>query len=133
MNGSIMSPCSSAWPRSYGFRKPITAITVLQTHATAGFLGPDQNSLNTVQIFRELTVSSLGTTSDPACDPRFDRSARVRLHAARHGQHPGLPDRSQRTDGGGLFRCEERRALCPGVESLATSASSPARHLPDPR
>ena len=33
-----------------------TAKTVLQTHATAGFQGPDQNSLYTVQMFRELTV-----------------------------------------------------------------------------
>jgi len=40
MNGSMMSLCSSAWPRSYGFRKPITAPTLLQTHASAGFHGP---------------------------------------------------------------------------------------------
>ena len=37
--------------------------------------------------------------------PARSRSV-VRLHAARHGQHPVLPDRSQRTDGGGVLRRE---------------------------
>ena len=35
----------------------LQAPTVFQTHVSDGFHGPDQNSLYTVQIFRELTVT----------------------------------------------------------------------------
>ena len=48
---------------------------------------------------------------DPAFDPRLDRAAGVRVHPPRHGQHPGVPGRPQRADGGGVRRGEECQEL----------------------
>ena len=81
---------------------------------------------------RDAQQTGAGASPDPPGNPRLDRTARVRVHPARHGQHPDVPGGPQRADACGMRRDQGRGSLHRKVEGVPSEPLLSAGRVPDP-